>query len=50
MGECPAGYEIRAALGNMTCRSCGCQCMIKYLKRQIEDLDEKLTKLKSDMD
>ena len=46
MGECPAGHEIRVALGNMTCRGCGCQCMIKYLKRQIEDLEEQLTKLK----
>jgi len=45
MGECPAGYELSNALGGMCCKHCACQCMIRYLKNEIEDLENKMLRL-----
>jgi hypothetical protein len=49
MAQCPAGYEFKVALSAMTCRNCGCQCMIRYLKREVEDLEDEIAKLKRKM-
>jgi hypothetical protein len=42
MAECPAGYELRVALGGLTCKSCGYQCMIRYLNKKIKELESKI--------
>lgn len=44
MAECPAGQDLRIALGNMQCRGCVVQCMISDLQRKIEDLESKISK------
>ncbi|MDD5562011.1 MAG: hypothetical protein PHT50_07815 [Candidatus Omnitrophica bacterium] len=49
MGECPAGYEIKVALGSMACKGCGCQCMIRYLKNEIKNLQGDIDDLNNDV-
>ena len=47
MGECPAGVELSVALGNLRCKSCGHQCMIRWLKKEIADLEDRIEDLES---
>jgi len=50
MAECPAGIELRLALGNMSCKSCSCRCIIRHLYRELRDLQNENSKLKMDVD
>jgi len=46
MANCPAGYELEEVFQRLGCRSCGRQCIIRYLLAEISRLENKIDALK----
>ncbi|HTY45446.1 MAG TPA: hypothetical protein VMD52_05610 [Patescibacteria group bacterium] len=47
MAECPAEFDLRIALGSMRCRTCGFQCLLSFLFKEIENLKKEVAKFKT---